>query len=123
IPLEYFNWRATFVCLAFARPRPMARPPRYAGGPGGAMTTVTIRDDVRRPRAGVVQDNVRLLLPARQLEPAPAVTRALPPRQPEPAQLADLGHPPLGQPVGRHGRWHSFRSGQREHPSGRVEDV
>ena len=27
-PLVYFSWRATFVCLALARPRPMARPPR-----------------------------------------------------------------------------------------------
>ncbi|CAM5673852.1 hypothetical protein SCALM49S_00333 [Streptomyces californicus] len=27
-PLLYFSWRATLVCLAFARPRPMARPPR-----------------------------------------------------------------------------------------------
>src|SRR3954451_2589682 len=30
-PLLSFSWRATFVCLALARPRPMARPPQRRG--------------------------------------------------------------------------------------------
>ena len=37
----YFSSRATFCCFAFARPRPMARPPRSHGRPGSGCRLPT----------------------------------------------------------------------------------
>src|SRR3954453_6213853 len=105
MPLEYFSWRATFVCLALARPRPIGSTP-----------------SVRRARPAVMAETV-LTAPTRAGTPQDNPGRASASGQPEPAQSADLGHPPLGQPVGRDRRRHALVLGQPEDPQRGVEDL
>ena len=96
-PLEYFSSRATFVCLALARPRPIGSTPSCAGPTRWRYGRVRFRQ-IRLSPDRLIQDN------------ATAVSaRAARPDEVPPICV----HSTLGEPVGGDRRRHALGRGER----------
>src|SRR5260370_10666912 len=143
-PLLYLSWRATFTCLALARPRPIGSTPSNIRGLARplfpALSNTGFVHMVRRvasPASGARRAFepsciyygtcfVPRALPSRTCNPHPTPRHGYQGRlgrQPDAPQPADLGHPPLSQPVGGHGGRHAFLVRQREDLLGRDVDL
>src|SRR5215472_9796893 len=170
-PLLYLSWRATFTCLALARPRPIGSTPSTCGAlprllfpalsntgfahmvrrvvlqrlerdarssPHASITVPALRRK-RFPAALSILDptappkNPRPPPPPSTPPPPPLLTPLIPPPrpglvrgsagQPDAPEPANLGHPPLGQPVGGHSGRHALFVRQREYLLGGHVDL
>src|SRR3954468_9109041 len=58
-PVLYFNRRATFTCLALARPRPIGSTPSMVGDPSSAPLTLAYASTAERDRTGYGYNRTR----------------------------------------------------------------
>src|SRR5690606_25015561 len=113
----YFNRRATFVCLALARPRPIGSTPSHkTGAASNPDALVSLRMTSARTYNGTGAGAVPPHPGGQRVRESSSMQVNVP-------QAGYVGDPPLGEPVGGDGRWDAVAGGQSEDLAGRVEDA